>query len=133
MSPRQETVTTPPLDGIVKGPLATSSSSGSVVDVVLGEVVEVVDVFESGAVVEVVEPVSIVVGVDACVVGVEDALVVELVDAVVEVLVVSRLVSVVEEVEEGTETLVELEVGSEVAGPSVPRLLDVAEMGRSVT
>lgn len=123
MSPRQETVTTPPLDGIVKGPLATSSSSGSVVDVVLGEVVEVVDVFESGAVVEVVEPVSIVVGVDACVVGVEDAVVVELVD-VVEVAVVSRFVSVVDEVEE---------VGFEMLVSPVPSVLEVAEMGRSVT
>ena len=107
----------------MKGPLATSSSSGSVVDVVLGEVVEVVDVFESGAVVEVVEPVSIVVGVDACVVGVEDAVVVELVD-VVEVAVVSRFVSVVDEVEE---------VGFEMLVSPVPSVLEVAEMGRSVT
>jgi len=131
---------------MVKGPLTTSSSSSpsscSVVDVVLGDVVEVVDVLESGEVVEVVdvgevvevvEPGSVVVGVEVCVVELEDSLVVEVFDGVVEVLVVSRLVSVVDEVEDGTETLVELAVGSEVAGASAPRVLEVAEMGRSVT
>lgn len=54
--PKQETVTTPPSDATTKGPVSSApSSSGSVVEVVLGVVVEVVG-DDDRTVVEVVEP-----------------------------------------------------------------------------
>jgi hypothetical protein len=130
VSPKQDTVTTPPGDEITKGPVATSlpSSSGSVVEVV-SEIV--VDVEEEDVVLVVeVELAGLVVDVElpALVEVVESVEFVELVEAVEFSMVV--------EFESAELVDVALPAGSvEVVETTVPSSTIVVEaaIGRSVT